>query len=129
MTSHFDRGALPSPRAFYEGELGELRRPSRGWARPKAGCPFHESSSKQSFAVNLESGGFYCFGCGEKGGDVLDFVRRRYGLSFPEALKRFRIETDYIPAPKPKEPPMFLEQRLARKLAMAVEYGMEIHGG
>lgn len=132
QTSRFDRSSLPPARSFYERELGELRRSDRkGWARPKRGCPFHASKSKSSFFVNLDSGGFYCFGCGAKGGDVLAFVRLRDGLSFPDALKHFHIETNYrptTPKPKPKEPPMSLDQMLARKLAMAVEYGMETHG-
>jgi hypothetical protein len=81
----FDRAALPSPRVFYEGELGEFRKPSRGWASPKAGCPFHESKSKKSFTVNLESGGFYCFGCEVKGGDVIDFLKLRYRVDFRTA--------------------------------------------
>lgn len=85
-TSHFDSTALPPARVFYEQELGELRRPSRGWARPKAGCPFHESTSKASFAVNLNTGGFFCFSCGAKGGDVLDFLKLR-GMDFKTAAK------------------------------------------
>jgi DNA primase len=70
-------------------------------------------------------GGFFCFSCGEKGGDVVAFVQRRYNLTFPEALKRLNIATDYQPQARPKEPPMSLERRLARKLALAVEYGMQ----
>src|SRR5215831_2608205 len=96
--SSFDRSQLPPARSFYERELGELSRPDRrGWAKPKGGCPFHASKSKKSFHVNLDTGGFYCFGCDEKGGDVLQFVRRRYRLSFPEALKHFKIDTNYRP--------------------------------
>jgi hypothetical protein len=81
----FDRAAMPVPRSFYERELGALRRPSRGWASPKAGCPFHASKSKTSFRLNLESGAFRCFGCGAKGGDVLSFARLRYHLDFRQA--------------------------------------------
>lgn len=125
--SRFDRSALPTARSFYQAELGELRRPDRkGWASPKCGCPFHPSDSKKSFFVHLDSGGFYCFGCDARGGDVLQFVRLRYKLSFPDALKRLRVESKYQPKRKPKrEPPMSLDQLLARKLATAVEYGME----
>ena len=86
--SHFDRSALPPPQSFYERELGEFRRPCRGWAAPKSGCPFHQSESKTSFRVNLDSGGFNCFGCGAKGGDVLAFVRLRYNLSFEQAARQ-----------------------------------------
>ena len=81
----FDRAAMPFPRSFYERELGELRRPSRGWASPKAGCPFHASKSKTSFRLHLESGAFRCFGCGAKGGDVLSFARLRYHMDFRQA--------------------------------------------
>ena len=71
QTSGFDRAALPPPRTFYERELGRLSRLSRGWAR--GNCPFHKSKSGLSFSVHLDSGGFYCFGSGVKGGDLLAF--------------------------------------------------------
>jgi len=125
--SSLDRSQLPPPKSFYQAELGELRRPDRkGWARPKCGCPFHASESKKSFFVNVDSGGFYCFGCDAKGGDVIEFVRLLYRLSFPDALKHLRIEAKYQPKRKSKrQAPMSLDQLLARKLAMAVEYGTE----
>jgi CHC2 zinc finger len=88
-TARFRRELLPLARSFYERELGELRRPdSRGWAKPKAGCPFHASNSKTSFSVNLTSGAFHCFGCDVGGGDVIAFIRLRYGLNFKEACRR-----------------------------------------
>jgi DNA primase len=127
MRSYFDRSALPPARTFYQTEVGELRRPDRkGWAKPKAGCPFHASESKTSFHVNLENGGFYCFGCDARGGDVIEFVRKRYRLSFPDALKRLGIR-DYRPVPRKQYPaPVLpLNQRLARMLAQAVEGGIE----
>jgi CHC2 zinc finger len=87
MSNVFCRELLPPVRQFYEQELGELRRPSRGWATPKSGCPFHESRSKKSFSVNLESGGYYCFSCGAKG-DMVSFVMKRYDLGFVVAAKQ-----------------------------------------
>lgn len=48
-------------------------------------CPFH-SEKTPSFTVNPGKGMFYCFGCGA-GGDVVGFVMRIEGLSFPEALR------------------------------------------
>jgi DNA primase len=86
--SKFDRSALPPARSYYERELGQFRRASRGWAAPKAGCPFHESRSKTSFRVNFDSGAFRCFGCGAHGGDVLAFMMQRYKLSFKEAAEK-----------------------------------------
>jgi len=119
----FDRSALPPPRNFYEQECGKLSRPSRGWCRSR--CPLHGGDNPNSFAVNLDTGGFVCFSCGAKGGDVLAFVQQRYGLSFPEALKHLHIDSDYKPKPRRMQPPISLERQLARSLAMAVEYGME----
>jgi CHC2 zinc finger len=83
--SKFEPALLPSPQYFYERELGRLSRHSRGWAMGK--CPFHESKSGRSFAVNLATGGFYCFGCDAKGGDEIDFVRQRDGCDFKTAAK------------------------------------------
>lgn len=82
-TFHFEPSALPPPRTFYEADLGKLSRPSRGWARTT--CPFHQGSNKTAFAVNLETGGFFCFNCGIKGGDLVDFVRLRDKCDFKQA--------------------------------------------
>ena len=48
-------------------------------------CPFHGEKTP-SFNVNPARGIFHCFGCGV-GGDVLSFVIKMEGLSFPEAVK------------------------------------------
>lgn len=96
-TSHFQRQLLPPPKVFYERELGKLSRPRRGWALGR--CPFHQSKSGKSFSVNLESGGFHCFGCDARGGDVLSFLRQRDGLSFKEAAQRLGA-WDEAPSPE-----------------------------
>jgi hypothetical protein len=80
------RDLLPPAKSFYEKELGKLSRPSRGWA--KANCCFHRSKSRTSFSVNLDSGAFYCHGCGAKGGDIVSFLRQRDGLGFKEACQQ-----------------------------------------
>ena len=48
-------------------------------------CPFH-SEKTSSFNVNPARGIFHCFGCGA-GGNVVSFVMRMEGLSFPQAVK------------------------------------------
>ncbi len=48
-------------------------------------CPFHGEKTP-SFTVNQERQIFHCFGCGE-GGNVIGFVMKREGLSFPEAVR------------------------------------------
>lgn len=53
----------------------------------KAKCPFHDDSSP-SFTVFHKDGAwaFHCFGC-EASGDIFEWVMRRKGIAFPEALK------------------------------------------
>jgi DNA primase len=49
-------------------------------------CPFH-SEKTPSFTVNAEKQIFYCFGCGE-GGNVITFLMKHNGMTFPEALRQ-----------------------------------------
>lgn len=83
--SRFHRELLPPARSFYENELGKMGRTSRGWC--KALCPFHPDHHP-SLSINIDSGAFHCFACGEHGGDILDFLQKRDGLSFKEAAQR-----------------------------------------
>lgn len=48
-------------------------------------CPFH-SEKTPSFTVNPEKKLFKCFGCGE-GGTVFNFIMKKEGFSFIEAVK------------------------------------------
>src|SRR3546814_3593266 len=48
-------------------------------------CPFHNEKTP-SFTISEEKGFFHCFGCGAHG-DVVGFVMRNEGLSFPEAVE------------------------------------------
>jgi hypothetical protein len=81
---HFDRGALPSSATFYRAQGIELR--GRGAWRD-ALCPFHEDK-KPSLRVRVDTGAFRCMTCGARGGDVLAFLRLRYGLGFVEAARQ-----------------------------------------
>jgi twinkle protein len=53
----------------------------------KAKCPFHDDSTP-SFTVFRKDGSwaFHCFGCAASG-DIYEWVMRRKGIAFPEALK------------------------------------------
>jgi len=64
-------------------EYFPLKRAGRSF---KALCPFHDEKTP-SFTVSPERQAFHCFGCGA-GGDVIAFVMRKEGLSFPEALRQ-----------------------------------------
>jgi hypothetical protein len=84
----FDRSRLPSPLAFYADYFGHRalsRRPSRGWVPVL--CPFHPDHHP-TLGVNLITGGFFCFACQSKGGDVVDFLMQLDGIAFREACVR-----------------------------------------
>lgn len=57
-------------------------------------CPFHQEKTA-SFTVNREKQIFYCFGCGE-GGNVITFLMKIAGKSFPEAIKDLAEKTGVI---------------------------------
>lgn len=62
-------------------------------------CPFHTEKTP-SFII-FPDNHFRCFGCSAHG-DVIDFVQRLHGLTFPEALKHLGIEQGTI-TPKIKK--------------------------
>ena len=64
-------------------------------------CPFHKEKTP-SFTVNEEKGFFHCFGCGAHG-DVIGFLMRDEGLSFPEAVERLAGDAGLaLPARDPR---------------------------
>jgi DNA primase len=88
MNAHLEPHRLKSqvsPSAFYSAELGLSLASAGEWASGGL-CPFHNDSREGSFRVHLGSGGFLCFSCGAKGGDVIAFTRLRHRLSFSDAL-------------------------------------------
>ncbi len=65
-------------------------------------CPFHNEKTP-SFTVAEQKGFFHCFGCGAHG-DVIGFVMRSDGLSFPEAVEKLAAEAGMeVPRPSPEE--------------------------
>ncbi len=70
-------------------------------------CPFH-SEKTPSFSVNPSKQIFHCFGC-SAGGNVLSFVMKYHGITFPEAAKmlarkyNITIETKEIDPAKRNE--------------------------
>jgi DNA primase len=55
-------------------------------------CPLHQERTP-SFCVDTEKQRFKCFGCGASG-DVVDFIMKSHGLSFPDALRYLGINGD-----------------------------------
>lgn len=51
-------------------------------------CPFH---SEKTPSMKIYEQDFHCFGCGEHG-DVISFVQKLFGLSFPDTLKKIDID-------------------------------------
>ncbi|GAB4190874.1 MAG: DNA primase [Roseiflexaceae bacterium] len=50
-------------------------------------CPFHPNSRTPAFTVFTDTQSFHCFGC-KASGTVFDFLMRREGLDFREALEQ-----------------------------------------
>ncbi|HHD56903.1 MAG TPA: hypothetical protein ENK89_04405, partial [Desulfobulbaceae bacterium] len=53
----------------------------------KGYCPFHEDTKSPSLSVTPAENLWQCFGCGA-GGDVIDFLQKKEGLSFQDAVAR-----------------------------------------
>lgn len=53
---------------------------TRKGANLAGACPFCKGKSARQFQVNLGKSAWYCFGC-KQGGNVLDFVAKREGVS------------------------------------------------
>ena len=54
-------------------------------------CPFHAENTA-SMKIYAGDKGYSCFGCGDSG-DIISFVKKLFGLSFPDALRK--IDTDF----------------------------------
>jgi DNA primase len=77
----------------------ELKQAGRNW---KGLCPFHNEKSA-SFNVNPDRQIFHCFGC-QEGGDVIAFMMKHEGLTFPEAARSLAGELG-IEIPEDRDSP------------------------
>lgn len=62
--------------------LAGLTRKGESVAGP---CPLCKSSGKRPFSVNLQKNAWYCFAGCQSGGNILDFVARKEGVSIRRA--------------------------------------------
>jgi hypothetical protein len=76
VTTRFDRSRFPDPVAYFEGIFGRLRFNSAQWAQ--VSCVFHTPDREPSLSLH-RGGGFSCFACEARGGDVLEFEHLRTG--------------------------------------------------
>lgn len=84
-------------------------------------CPFHEEK-EPSFHVTPSKNLFHCFGCGAAG-SVIDFVMRKDGIPFRQAVDLLLTKTGVVHRVEPvQEAPAMSEERfqmlLARVLAI-----------
>ena len=84
------------------GTIGRSLRLVKRGREHVALCPFHNEKTP-SFTINEDKGFYHCFGCGAHG-DVIGFVMRADGLSFPEAVAKLAAEAGLpLPAQRPRD--------------------------
>lgn len=62
-------------------------------------CPFHPNSRTPAFTVYPDSQSFYCFGC-HASGTAFDYVMRKQGLDFKQALEQLAARAGVRLEPK-----------------------------
>jgi phage/plasmid primase-like uncharacterized protein len=78
----FRRELLPDAQTYFEHSGMALLGHSKQRQGP---CPMHGGSD--SLSVNVETGCWFCFACGAKGGDMLALHRQIHGLGFVDAAR------------------------------------------
>ena len=79
-------------RYLVESELGApVHRGTKAWMYR---CPFHHEEHGTSLAVYPD--GWQCWGKCHKGGDSVEWVRRRHNLSFRDACAYLDVEPDFV---------------------------------
>ena len=96
-------------RAGLVGVIGRRVKLTRRGREHVGLCPFHNEKTP-SFTVSEDKGFYHCFGCGEHG-DVIGFVMRTEGLSFPEAIERLAAEAGLAVPRDARESPEASDRR------------------
>jgi putative DNA primase/helicase len=82
-TGVFRRELLPDAVTYFQQQ--EIGLVGRGKQR-QGPCPIHGGSD--SLSVNVETGCWFCFSCGAKGGDMLALHQQIHGIGFVEAAQQ-----------------------------------------
>ncbi len=98
------------------GESVQLRRSGKNYI---GFCPFHHNVRTPAFVVFPDTQTWRCFGACNTGGDIFQFVMRRDGLTFAEAL-RVLAQRAGIPL-EPKTPEAEARERERARLRQVLE--------
>jgi hypothetical protein len=74
--THFDHTRFPEPVAYFERIFGRLHFNAAEWAH--VNCCFHTPDREPSLSLH-RGGGFNCFACLARGGDILEFEHLHAG--------------------------------------------------
>lgn len=116
----FIRENLPDPVSYFEGR-GQKIIGKRG-KRFRTNCAIHGGDG-DTLSVLREDGGFNCFSCGAKGGDIVNYQMQATGEDFVTACKSLGAWVDDgKPAAHHKPTPLSPRQAL-QMLAFEMQIG------
>lgn len=81
-----------NPADFYSHEGQEVATRGKDSWKLAGLCPFHADQHVGSFYIHNEHGAFRCFSCDAKGGDIISFVQKKYGMSFKAAIEKLKAD-------------------------------------
>ena len=79
----FNKSLLPKPMKYYLSVFNKISYMGNGQIR--VNCCFHDDTHP-SLSINKETGAYYCFGCGAKGGDIINFYQQINHVDFIAAV-------------------------------------------
>ena len=83
-------------------------------------CPFHANSKTPAFVVFPGSGTWRCFGSCGTGGDIIDFVMKKEGWAFSEALRYLAAKAGVEMRPLSAEEQRTQDMKRERESVLAV---------
>lgn len=91
VAAYFLKTSL-SPERYYSAHLNGSFGKATGqcWHKWNGLCPFHNDTRAGSFVVNITTGAYRCFSCGEHGGDIIAFHMKSNCMSFTDALTQLQ---------------------------------------